>query len=44
MGLGIKVNGSKVLMFEKAMEFKFGQMDRSLKDGGEITLLMAKED
>lgn len=44
MGQGIRVNGSKVRMFEKAMEFKFGQMDRSMRVGGEITLLMVKED
>lgn len=44
MGLVTKVNGSKELMFEKAMEFKFGQMGRSMKAGGRITPLMGRED
>ena len=44
MGLGIKANGFREQMYEKGMEFKFGQTDQSMKDGGETILQMGEED
>ena len=31
-------------MYEKGTEFKFGQMDQSMKDGGETILQMGEDD
>ena len=39
-----KANGSLERKFEKVKAFVYGQMERSFKDGGDITKLMEQED
>lgn len=40
----MRENGSRVMKLEMEEEFKFGLMDRDMKDIGEIIELMEKED